>query len=243
MLLRRITEHVTAQNWTAVALDFAIVVTGVFIGLQVSNWNDARGDLNEEQRYYEQLLVDLALDVETAEIAIKVAKRNDDAADLVFEAVTDEEFEIGDPTMLAVSFEMASYGFIPLTKSDTFDELKSTGSFRLLRNKTLKREIIDYYGDLSDSRQWDASLRQVQQNYSFAAAGLLDRDQLRSMWDTSIHVSEDEARRIIEQAKLRPSLINHLAPLASVQDRLRNDSIIMRDRANALSDSIKAEIQ
>ena len=42
MLLRRITEHVKAQNWFAVALDFLIVVVGVFIGLQVSNWNDAR---------------------------------------------------------------------------------------------------------------------------------------------------------------------------------------------------------
>ena len=41
MLLRRITEHVKAQNWTAVALDFFIVVIGVFIGIQVANWNDA----------------------------------------------------------------------------------------------------------------------------------------------------------------------------------------------------------
>jgi hypothetical protein len=44
MLLRRITEHVKAQNWTAVALDFVIVVMGVFIGIQVSNWNATRSD-------------------------------------------------------------------------------------------------------------------------------------------------------------------------------------------------------
>ena len=30
MLLRRVIEHVKAQNWTAVALDFVIVVVGVF---------------------------------------------------------------------------------------------------------------------------------------------------------------------------------------------------------------------
>ncbi|WP_411816568.1 hypothetical protein [Hyphococcus sp. DH-69] len=42
MILRRITEHVKAQNWTAVALDFFIVVAGVFIGIQVANWNDAQ---------------------------------------------------------------------------------------------------------------------------------------------------------------------------------------------------------
>ena len=42
MILRRVIEHVKTQNWTAVALDFVIVVVGVFIGIQVSNWNAAR---------------------------------------------------------------------------------------------------------------------------------------------------------------------------------------------------------
>ncbi len=35
MLLRRVIEHVKAQNWTAVGLDFVIVVVGVFIALAV----------------------------------------------------------------------------------------------------------------------------------------------------------------------------------------------------------------
>ncbi len=48
MLLRRVIEHVKSQNWTAVAIDFVIVVVGVFIGIQVSNWNDARAE--EERR-------------------------------------------------------------------------------------------------------------------------------------------------------------------------------------------------
>ena len=42
MLLRRIIEHVKVQNWTAVLLDLLIVVVGVFIGIQVANWNDER---------------------------------------------------------------------------------------------------------------------------------------------------------------------------------------------------------
>jgi hypothetical protein len=33
MILRRITQHVREQNWTAIAIDFVIVVTGVFIGI------------------------------------------------------------------------------------------------------------------------------------------------------------------------------------------------------------------
>lgn len=42
MRLRRLMEHSKDQNWLAVVLDFFIVVTGVFIGLQVSEWNEGR---------------------------------------------------------------------------------------------------------------------------------------------------------------------------------------------------------
>lgn len=48
MLLRRITKHVKAQNRFAVGLDFVIVVLGVFVGLQVQDWNDSRKERVEE---------------------------------------------------------------------------------------------------------------------------------------------------------------------------------------------------
>lgn len=44
MILRRLTEHLRKQEWTAVAIDFVIVVLGVVIGLQVNNWNEERLD-------------------------------------------------------------------------------------------------------------------------------------------------------------------------------------------------------
>ncbi|NNE41289.1 MAG: hypothetical protein HKN14_10285 [Marinicaulis sp.] len=60
MLLRRIIEHVKAQNWTAVALDFVIVVVGVFMGIQVSSWNEARADRNA----YESALLRLGVEID-----------------------------------------------------------------------------------------------------------------------------------------------------------------------------------
>ncbi len=50
MILRRLTEHVKAQNRFAVAIDFVIVVAGVFVGIQVLNGNAARSDRSEEQK-------------------------------------------------------------------------------------------------------------------------------------------------------------------------------------------------
>ena len=60
MLLRRIIEHVKAQNWTAIVLDFVIVVFGVFIGIQVSNWNDGLAFEKREQVLMRELRSEIA---------------------------------------------------------------------------------------------------------------------------------------------------------------------------------------
>ncbi|MEO0368372.1 MAG: hypothetical protein AAF197_06240 [Pseudomonadota bacterium] len=56
MLLRRVTQHLKAQNWFAVFLDFLIVVVGVFIGIQVANWNDSRAARAMTDRTLELLI-------------------------------------------------------------------------------------------------------------------------------------------------------------------------------------------
>ena len=60
MLFRRVLQHVKDQNWTAVGIDFVIVVVGVFIGLQVANWNDARSDRQTEVLYLQRLQQELS---------------------------------------------------------------------------------------------------------------------------------------------------------------------------------------
>lgn len=64
MLLRSITKHIKDQNWFAVALDFVIVVIGVFIGIQVANWNEVRLVRQEQRAFLEQLYADLAPRIE-----------------------------------------------------------------------------------------------------------------------------------------------------------------------------------
>ena len=49
MILRRLTEHLKQQHWTAIAIELVIVVLGVFIGIQVANWNEARRDHDRER--------------------------------------------------------------------------------------------------------------------------------------------------------------------------------------------------
>ena len=62
MLLRRITKHVKGQNWFAVALDFFIVVVGILIAFQITNWNEtreARSNLERAEMTLESEVFDL----------------------------------------------------------------------------------------------------------------------------------------------------------------------------------------
>ncbi|MEM9168276.1 MAG: hypothetical protein AAGC56_01380 [Pseudomonadota bacterium] len=47
------------QNWTAVAIDFVIVVVGVFIGIQVANGNEARAAAAYERELLARLQVEI----------------------------------------------------------------------------------------------------------------------------------------------------------------------------------------
>jgi hypothetical protein len=56
--LLRVAEHVRTQNWMAIGIDFLIVVLGVFVGIQVANWNEARQQAERQESYLERLRVD-----------------------------------------------------------------------------------------------------------------------------------------------------------------------------------------
>lgn len=64
MILRRLTENLRAQNWTAIAIEFLIVVIGVFIGTQVANWNQARLEKQATKRMLVQLIPELGAELE-----------------------------------------------------------------------------------------------------------------------------------------------------------------------------------
>jgi hypothetical protein len=85
MRLRRITEHVKAQNWFAVWLDFVIVVVGVFIGIQVANWNEARNERQRETQILREIATDLKADMDQYEELLDASLDKISALNHIFE--------------------------------------------------------------------------------------------------------------------------------------------------------------
>ena len=59
MIYKRVAAKLRAQDWSAITIELAIVVVGVFIGTQVSNWNATRLEGAETQHRLEQLKPEL----------------------------------------------------------------------------------------------------------------------------------------------------------------------------------------
>ena len=55
MILRRVIGHFKKQEWTAIFLDFVIVVAGILIAFRITEWSDARKEAKEEHLALERL--------------------------------------------------------------------------------------------------------------------------------------------------------------------------------------------
>ena len=145
MRLRSVTKHVKDQNWFAVILDLVIVVFGVFIGIQVSNWNADRAGEKKAEVLIKRLYGDVNNDNEVITSLLKynaVVKNYAITAIDGFngiETVNDEQFVIGAYQASQIS---GPWGY-----RSTYNELLSTGQFDLIKSDELKDLILGYYSD------------------------------------------------------------------------------------------------
>ena len=63
MMLRRLVQALKEQNWTAIFIEFVLLVVGVFLGIQVANWNSTRIERAQETMYLTRLAEDVRSDI------------------------------------------------------------------------------------------------------------------------------------------------------------------------------------
>jgi len=143
MILRRVIEHVKKQHWTAVFLDFVIVVLGVFIGLQVQDWNTARNARAAAHEYRERLVTDMQLSVSRNQKQIDYSLLQISQLDLVLTALTSCHLGAGEASAFAAGLYNIGRFDLPTMVMGTIDELNATGDFKLIGGPDLRRSISD----------------------------------------------------------------------------------------------------
>ena len=145
MILRRIITHLRRQEWTAIALDFLIVVTGVFIGIQVSNWNEARSSSRQEGVLIAQLADDLRSMRESFVFGDTISRKAHDGWVAIFRALESCRPIEADPEL--VQYALARYQRTSQVsvQRTAYDEMTSLGMFSRMSDKELKDDVTRLY--------------------------------------------------------------------------------------------------
>lgn len=167
MLLRRVTLHVGEQNWAAIAIDFVIVVVGVFIGIQVSNWNEDRTAAEQSQEILSGVAEDLRLNLVELESGKEFALGAVRAGIYLLEQVGEEpnialalgrnpafnpdgrfqmpEVESPDAAEKLRLWSSLLAGYYPTGSLTAYETLTNTGRLGLIQDLELVRGLQNYW--------------------------------------------------------------------------------------------------
>ena len=142
MILRRLTENLKQQNWTAIWIEFVLLVAGVFLGIQVSNWNAAQADARLGRDYVQRLTRDLREDLGAVR-----AQSAYYAAVLQSVRDTDALLRAADPDPRALvvnAYRATEITDIPPVRA-TWDQIVASGHLGLLPAGAVESGLSQYY--------------------------------------------------------------------------------------------------
>jgi hypothetical protein len=148
MILRHVVAHFRKQEWTAIFLDFVIVVAGILIAFQITEWNDARRDHALEREYLERLYVDLqeSLDAQARRVDWDVTRRTQQA--FVLKSLRSGKLADADRETFETGLAFFGFGNGFDVQWSTVEELQSTGAMSLIRDVSLRSRILSLDADL-----------------------------------------------------------------------------------------------
>jgi len=144
MILRRVREHVRTQNWTAVLLDFVIVVAGILIAFQITNWNEKRLQRDREALLVEALRADFRVIDDSLRHGVAYHERAIEGLRIIASALQSGVLNHDE----RVKFEDGlRYGYLDAasnTASGALLEILASGDLTLLQDPALRAALSDF---------------------------------------------------------------------------------------------------
>ncbi len=165
MILRRIAAAFRRQDWFTVVVEILIVVLGVFLGLQVNNWNETRLEHARER----QILIGLHEDFAKLELSVvrgvEFHKRAFAGLQAISDALENGELPEADRPSFEDGLRYATRNAVSATVSGTLAEVISTGQLGLLRDKELRRALTEYEAYKESAKEAKLNIRLVLTEY------------------------------------------------------------------------------
>lgn len=141
MILRRAATALKEQNWTTILIEFVLLVCGVFLGIQVANWNQALADARLGRAYTARLTADLQKDLASRREIVAYYRAVLDSVERTDALLADPQ---SDPKALLINAYRASEVTYRASSNATWSEIVSSGDTGLLPPE-LARNAGEYF--------------------------------------------------------------------------------------------------
>lgn len=166
MILRRLTQSLKQQNWTAIVIEFVLLVLGVFLGIQVSNWNEERSERIAEIGYLGGLQKDVDYSIGSLKNMIQRMEEQQVARGKLYDFATHPEATLTpaerDQLLLSGLFYLAQVDINVVT----FETLKSSGRMSVIHSPSLEAELQSLDANVATALRDQAD--EVQTTYLFS---------------------------------------------------------------------------
>lgn len=145
MILRRLSQSIKEQNWTAIVIEFVLLVSGVFLGIQVSNWNAQRVTDKQSEIFTQRLRADLRNE---ARSYLSLNKYYDEVfvnAEKALAALEGKS-ELSNEALIIAAYRATQYSEA-VRSTATYDELTSTGNIGLIKDAALRETAANVYNN------------------------------------------------------------------------------------------------
>ena len=192
MIVRRVIEHFRKQEWTAIGIEFVLLVLGVFLGIQAANWNEARRDHERERAYLFRISSELDESIASIEMSIELTQQRMAMNQLVIDSASDPSLVRADPGRFIQAVKQGNYTYQPNVHGYTFEEIKANGELGIFSDPELSLDLMAFYADMQSRTQWDELRALYQSEYQKRSAGILSAGQMALDPDASGIIHSDD---------------------------------------------------
>ena len=246
MILRRLAQSLKQQNWTAIWIEFILLVSGVFLGIQVANWNSARVERALEATYLSSLAIDIRRDIAEIDEINHVSTQRMSALNYLLQHATGKKlpssfdsprgrieieqappYDENDPNTIGLSI------FI-LTTLDgnrlAYDTMINTGGINVIRDGELVRAIQSYYANVDKVHNYEKALQDSRWR-------LVDAQQQAGLSPVDVMSGPDIAKAFSKDTQLLAASKNYWL----YTNRHMREIKELRDHADVLATRLEKE--
>lgn len=153
MIVKGFTESLRRQDWTAVAIEFLLVLLGVLLAFQINEWAAERADQRTRSEAMQRLMLEAEDTVSFFRLGVKTQAELNDDLSYALSNVQSGRWRYADRERMSQVLWRASSMVTPAPPSSVYDDLVSSGTFGRIGDPQMRTTVARYYSTLGFHRE------------------------------------------------------------------------------------------